>query len=186
MISSLSKGFGDKINVAGILKNSLSNGPGMRYVLFVQGCPHHCDGCHNKHTWSFEENRLMTIDEVFNDIKEQLPLIQGVTFSGGEPFDQPYPLYVLAKRIKEELKINVMSYTGYTYDEIKGCSMFRDCDSTYKNNLLDVLDILVDGKFEKDNTKDAPKWAGSANQKIYFFNRPTKESVIKNLKERNR
>lgn len=184
MISTNEKGYNGKINVAGIIKNSLSNGPGMRYVLFVQGCPHHCKGCHNEHTWPFKDNRLMTVDEILEDIKKEMPLIQGVTFSGGEPFDQPRELSILARRIKDELGLTVMSYTGYTYDQIRSCRILRDCDSTYKNQLLDVIDILVDGKFEEDNQEGAHEWAGSANQKVYFLTKPTKESVIKQLKER--
>lgn len=184
MVSNKKKEISNKINIAGIIKNSLSNGPGMRYVLFVQGCPHHCNGCHNNHTWSFNENRLMTIDEILQDIKKEIPLIQGVTFSGGEPFDQPKSLSILAKRIKDELGLTVMSYTGYTYDEIKNCSILRDCDSTYKNKLLDTIDILVDGKFEINNQEGAHEWAGSSNQKVYYISKPTKDSVIKKLKEK--
>lgn len=184
MISTISKNYNNKINVAGVIKNSLSNGPGMRYVLFVQGCSHHCEGCHNKHTWSFKENKLMTVNQIFEDIKKEIPLIEGVTFSGGEPFDQPKELTILARKIKDELGLNVMSYTGYTYDQLKGCSMLRDCDSTYKNQLLDTVDILVDGKFEENNQEGAHEWAGSANQNIYFLTKPTKESVIKKMKER--
>lgn len=166
------------INVAGIIKNSLSNGPGMRYVIFVQGCPHHCDGCHNEHTWDFKDNRLMTVNEILEDIKNEMPLIKGVTFSGGEPFEQAKELTVLAKRIKNELELDVMSYTGYTYEEI------QNSNSISKKDLLENIDILVDGKFELNNIEGAHIWAGSANQKVYFFNKPTKESVIKQLKER--
>lgn len=157
------------INLAGEMPNSLANGPGLRYVIFVQGCPHHCEGCHNQHTWEFKDNFVDSVDNVFNRIKENADLIAGVTFSGGEPFSQAGPLSELAKKIKEELGLSIMSYTGYTYDELKQMSFYRDMETTYRNRLLNTIDILVDGKFEINNQEGHHKFAGSKNQRVLYL-----------------
>lgn len=148
------------LNLAGELKNSLSNGPEMRYVLFLQGCPHHCYGCHNQHTWEFKNNRLMYVEDVYNMIINELPIISGVTFSGGEPFCQAKELYDLSLLLKKK-GLNILCYTGFTIDEIKESN---DID---KIKLLSSLDYLIDGKFEIDNMENAPLYRGSCNQKMY-------------------
>ena len=156
------------INVAGKIFNSLTNGPGLRYTLFTQGCPHHCVGCHNEHTWKFEDVELIDSDVIFNSIKE-MPYISGVTFSGGEPFMQAEALYKLGKRIKEELGISLMAYSGYTFEEIKAFGLMRSEEMQYKVRLLNILDILVDGKFEVDKQEGALKYTGSTNQRILYL-----------------
>ena len=75
------------IKVSGIIKESIVDGPGIRYTVFVQGCPHHCEGCHNPQTHPFEGGTEKSVEEIFEDIKKN-PLLSGVTFSGGEPFCQ--------------------------------------------------------------------------------------------------
>ena len=98
------------IDVAGIDEDSITNGPGLRFVLFVQGCPHHCIGCHNPQTHRFHAGRLFTVEELFRQIRSN-PLQTGVTFSGGEPFCQPEPLAELARpgvrKLLEQLDILV-------------------------------------------------------------------------------
>ena len=160
------------INVAGLLKNSLCNGPGLRYVLFVQGCPHHCEGCQNKHTWDFNNKNYYSIEDIVKDIEEEIPLIKGVTFSGGEPFEQAKELYLLGKEIKK-LNLSLMCYSGYTLDEI-----LKSNDKD-KLNLLSIIDILIDGKFEKENTDNHIKYAGSNNQVMYFLNKGEIENEIR-------
>ena len=85
--------------MCGIEPESIVDGPGFRYVLFVQGCPHHCHGCHNPETWSFNAGYDMTVNEIFEEICAR-PWLRGVTFSGGEPFEQAPALLELAKNIK--------------------------------------------------------------------------------------
>ena len=94
-----SKDKSKKIRVCGIEPESIVDGPGFRYVLFVQGCPHHCHGCHNPESWAFDAGYDMTVNEVFEDICGR-PWLRGVTFSGGEPFEQVPALLDLAKNIK--------------------------------------------------------------------------------------
>lgn len=155
------------LNLAGDLDDSLCNGEGMRYVIYSQGCEHRCEGCHNKHTWSLDKNFEISVDDMFERIMDK-PLIEGVTFSGGEPFLQAKDFAALAKRIKEETKLNIWCYTGYLYEDLLSST------SIYVKELLNNIDVLVDGKFEIDNQEGALKWTGSANQKIYFLTKPTK------------
>lgn len=156
------------LNLAGEIEDSLANGPGMRYVLFTQGCNHHCLGCQNQHTWEFKDNLLLDVDDVFEKIKN-MPFITGVTFSGGEPFCQAEDLYLLGKRIKEELSLNIMIYTGYTYEELIQQSCLCSMEMTYRLRLLEITDILIDGKFEIDNQENSHKYAGSANQRVLYL-----------------
>lgn len=78
----------ETLNISGIVDDSIVDGPGLRYTIFVQGCPHGCPECHNPQTHSFEENKRVTLGQLMSEIKEN-PLLYGVTFSGGEPFCQP-------------------------------------------------------------------------------------------------
>ena len=89
-----------EIRIAGTVQDSIVDGPGLRYAVFVQGCPHNCMGCHNPQTHDFAGGRLTTTEALFEEFAEN-PLTQGVTFSGGEPFCQAQALYELGARIKE-------------------------------------------------------------------------------------
>lgn len=144
------------LNIAGIVKESIVDGPGIRFTIFVQGCPHHCLGCHNPQTHDFSGGKQISIDEIVSQI-ENVPYISGVTFSGGEPFCQSEGLYKLAKRLKQMNK-HLMCYTGYTFEQL----MQKD-DAKL---LLSQLDLLVDGKFEQDKKSLDLKFRGSSNQRI--------------------
>ena len=100
------------IRIAGIIKESIVDGPGIRLVVFAQGCPHRCRGCHNPQTHPFEGGKIVTIEEILEMVKKN-PLLDGVTFSGGEPFSQAQAFAVL-DRLK--VSMNIMTYTGYTYE----------------------------------------------------------------------
>jgi anaerobic ribonucleoside-triphosphate reductase activating protein len=152
-----------KIRVAGAEPNSTVNGPKLRYVLFTQGCKHHCEGCHNTHTWPFEGGKLMTIDEIIEDIKSNMPLIKGVTLSGGDPMEQAEAIYYLCDRIKFELALNIWCYTGYTYEEL-----IKENDM-WKIKVLNTIDTLVDGRFDINDTKGDHPYRGSNNQKVLSF-----------------
>lgn len=149
------------IEVAGQINESLSNGPGLRYVLFLQGCPHHCVGCHNKHTWQKGMGKYVSIKSIIENIKEN-PLIKGVTISGGEPFEQSLALYELIRLIKKKTNLNILIYTGYTLKEL------INKDDIHINSILTLIDILIDGKFEINNMDGAKKYTGSKNQNIYI------------------
>lgn len=100
------------INIASILHNDLANGPNLRTVLFVQGCPHHCKGCHNQHTWSFTDGVLYTADELYKELTCN-PLDKGITISGGEPICQWEELYPVIQQLRNK-NYHLMLYTGYT------------------------------------------------------------------------
>lgn len=152
------------INVAGILTNSLANGPGLRYVLFVQGCSHHCKGCQNQHTWEPNKGRNMSIEDIIKDI-ESNPFIDGVTLSGGEPFDQAEEVFKLVKALKDK-SYHVMAYTGYDYNELMGRAMCRSEEMQWPSRIIRHLDILVDGKFQENNLDLSKRYCGSKNQRI--------------------
>ena len=106
----------ETLNISGIVDDSIVDGPGLRYTIFVQGCPHGCPECHNPQTHSFEENKRVTLGQLMSEIKEN-PLLYGVTFSGGEPFCQPGPLAILGQQIKKA-GMHLMCYSGYTYEQL--------------------------------------------------------------------
>ncbi|MBW4829309.1 MAG: anaerobic ribonucleoside-triphosphate reductase activating protein [Clostridiaceae bacterium] len=160
------------IRIAGIVKESIVDGPGIRLVVFGQGCKHHCQSCHNPESHSFEGGELMKIDNVIELVKEN-PLLDGVTLSGGDPFEQPKSFAVLAKKVKE-LGLNIMTYTGYTYEEILDNI---DLVPGWKK-LLYSTDILVDGKFEIDKKSLMLKFKGSSNQRIIDVNKSLKTEKI--------
>ena len=105
-----------ELRIAGLVNDSIVDGPGIRYTIFVQGCPHHCPGCHNPDTHSFSGGSITDTGELLEKIKQN-PLLDGVTFSGGEPFCQAAVLAELGKQIKQ-LGLNIVTYTGYTFEEL--------------------------------------------------------------------
>ncbi|MBU5310571.1 anaerobic ribonucleoside-triphosphate reductase activating protein [Tissierella carlieri] len=146
----------EKIRIAGIEEESIVDGPGIRFVIFTQGCNHHCIGCHNPETHSFDGGELVDIENIVNKIKEN-PLLDGITISGGEPFEQSLECSILAKKVKA-LGLNVVTYTGYTFEEILGNKKFRD--------LLLQTDLLIDGKFDISQKSMMLHFRGSTNQRI--------------------
>ena len=146
------------INVCGIERESIVDGPGFRYVLFVQGCPHRCPGCHNPESHDFNGGTGMTVTEIFADIMKN-PHLKGVTFSGGEPFEQTDALVDLGHMIRDA-GLSLMSYSGYTLEELKA----RHDSST--DELLDMLDILVDGRYVESLRNLTLVYRGSENQRV--------------------
>lgn len=149
-----------KIRIAGIIKESIVDGPGIRLVVFAQGCNHKCPGCQNPHTHSFEGGTQTTIKEILESVKDN-PMLDGVTLSGGEPFEQAEAFAELASQI-HQMGMDVVTYTGYTYEQI--------VDGMEKRKgwarLLNESDMLVDGKFEQTKKNLLLKFRGSENQRI--------------------
>lgn len=145
------------LRVAGFLDNTMVNGKGIRSVLFLSGCQHNCKECHNKDMQNFNYGEDVDIEDILNRIKSNIPLIKGVTFSGGEPLEQSRELSLLAEKIKKE-NLDIWCYTGYTFEEI------LKCDN--KKELLKYIDVLVDGKFKMELKEGAQKYTGSRNQRI--------------------
>ncbi|RCX18433.1 anaerobic ribonucleoside-triphosphate reductase activating protein [Anaerobacterium chartisolvens] len=148
------------LRVAGIVKESIVDGPGIRFVVFAQGCPHRCPGCHNPHTHSFEGGAVIEVDDIV-ELAAKNPMLKGITFSGGEPFEQGQGFAELAYKVGR-LGMDVMTYTGYTYEEITtGCEKRPEWGM-----LIDRTDILVDGRFELDRKNPLLAFKGSENQRI--------------------
>ena len=148
------------IRLSGIAYESLSNGPGMRRVLFSQGCSHECVGCFNPSTHSFSGGELKDMDILIEDIKNN-PILKGVTFSGGDPLEQADKFAYIAMKVKK-LGLDIWCYTGYTYEYI----MENLYDKQEINELLKNVDALVDGKFEINRKDIRVKFRGSNNQRI--------------------
>ena len=166
-----------EIRIAGIVEDSIVDGRGIRMAVFVQGCPHHCPGCHNPQTHDFAGGIIDDTDRIFEAFREN-PLYRGITFSGGEPFCQPKPLKALADRV-HAIKKDVTIYTGWTYEAL--CAMHDpDVDA-----LLSVCDVLVDGPFIEAQRDPELLFRGSANQRLIDMNR-TREKGEVTLLELNR
>ncbi len=149
-----------EIRIAGTVSESIVDGPGLRYTIFVQGCPHNCFGCHNPETHDFSGGKVVDTEELFNECIEN-PLQKGVTFSGGEPFCQPEPLYELGRKFKER-GYHLMCYSGWSFEELRKKAEREE----YVGKLLSVLDILVDGKFILDRRSLSLQFRGSDNQRL--------------------
>jgi len=144
------------IRIAGLVEESIVDGPGIRLVVFTQGCNHNCVGCQNAHTHDFKGGYEMTIGDILALIREN-PLVDGVTLSGGDPFEQAEACSYLANKVKD-LGLNVVAYTGYTFEKLLSNKVHM--------KLLKATDILIDGKFEISKKDLTLPFRGSTNQRI--------------------
>lgn len=165
-----------QINIYKYLNKTHAEGPNQRFCLWVQGCSRHCDGCFAKSTWSHKKNKIMSVNELFFLIKEQKG-IEGVTFLGGEPFEQAKPLAELARKV-QNLGLSVLTFTGNTFEELKK-SENEDIQA-----LLKYTDLLIDGGFEKENFDLSRPWVGSKNQRYIFLTDRYSAEEIKNYKNK--
>jgi anaerobic ribonucleoside-triphosphate reductase activating protein len=151
-----------ELRISGVEPESIVDGKGIRYVIFTQGCPHRCPGCHNPQTHSFEGGKEADIRKLFEEICAN-PLLKGVTFSGGEPFCQPAPLAELALMVHAR-GLDVTAFTGYLYEDL------LKMDDPDVGALLERTDVLIDGPFiaaQKDLTL---VFRGSRNQRVIDMN----------------
>ncbi|WP_283625283.1 anaerobic ribonucleoside-triphosphate reductase activating protein [Clostridium butyricum] len=148
------------IRLSGIAYESLVNGPGIRRVFFSQGCKHNCKGCFNPDTHDFNGGENRNMDKLIESVLDN-PMIKGVTFSGGDPLEQAEKFAYMAKAFKNN-NLNIWCYTGYTYEYIRE---HKDENNGW-NELLNNIDVLVDGKFEEENMQEGLKFRGSTNQRI--------------------
>jgi len=149
-----------EIRIAGTANDSIVDGPGLRFTLFVQGCPHRCTGCHNPQTHDFSGGEV-TDTAVITEMINKNPLLDGVTFSGGEPFCQTAPLCEIALQVKKS-GMDIVTYTGYTFEYLLENS---DSENGF-TDLLECTDILIDGRFELDKKTLDAEFRGSSNQRI--------------------
>ncbi|TAE59899.1 MAG: radical SAM protein [Nostocales cyanobacterium] len=159
------------LNIMGYVDKSEVNGPGCRAVVWVQGCPRECPGCFNPDSWSFETNKLVSIDSLAADILKT-PENTGVTFSGGEPFWQASALASLARKVKAA-GLNVMAFSGFTLQQLQS-----DSAPPGSHELLAELDILIDGPFVESQAINSPTSpVSSKNQQVRIFNPALKDQI---------
>ena len=147
----------DLIQINDIEWDSITDGEGMRYTVFVQGCPHHCKGCQNPQTHSFEGGKTVKVDSILYDIWYFKDWIDGITLSGGEPFCQPEQCAEIAVEA-HNLGLDVWCYTGYLFEDL--------CKNERFKKLLDNIDILVDGPYIESEKSLDLYFKGSANQRV--------------------
>lgn len=148
------------LRVSGIVDESIVDGPGLRYVLFTQGCPHQCKGCHNPETHDPHAGYTVDCDWILQEFSAN-PLLSGITFSGGEPFLQAEPLAALAERV-HALGKSVIVYTGYVYEQL--CALGRH--NKHITALLASTDILIDGPYIEAVRNLDLLYRGSSNQRL--------------------
>lgn len=149
------------LQVAQLVPDTEAEGPGRRFALWVQGCTLRCPGCCNPEMFGARGGEGMSVDDVLKRITETEG-IEGVSFLGGEPFEQAEPLAVLARGVRDA-GLSVMIYTGFTMTELDA----RDDEAT--RALIAATDLLVDGRYERDNPEPSRRWIGSKNQKMHFL-----------------
>lgn len=164
------------MNYHNITHEDMLNGDGIRVVLWVSGCPHHCEECQNPETWSpnsgieFDEEAKR---EIFNELSKDY--VSGITFSGGDPLarDNVFTVSYVARTVKQLFPDKtVWVYTGYTYEEL--CQR----KNLYIEDILRHTDVLVDGEYKKDLRDVSLKWRGSSNQRVIDVQKSLKEGKV--------
>lgn len=152
------------LRVSGLVKESVVDGPGVRLVIFTQGCPRHCKGCHNPGLIPPVGGREMTPEEVAGIIKDNItPLTGGITFSGGDPLMQAEALDAVLRLVRRELpRLSVWIFTGYLYEDVKYLPVLKHAH------------VLVDGPYQEDRRDLSVPFRGSANQRIIVLNDDTR------------
>ena len=161
------------MNYHKIEKTSVANGTGIRVVLWVSGCSLHCRGCHNPETWDVNSGKLFD-EEAKKELFEALdkPYIQGITFSGGHPFEKENQedIYMLCKEIKDEYPTkDIWLYTGYTYEFILGKKML---------DIIALCDVIVDGRYIEEQRDITLRFRGSKNQRLIDVKETLKQNKV--------
>lgn len=149
---------GGRLRIAGTVNDSIVDGEGYRYSIFTQGCPHACPGCHNPQTHDFQGGRLVEPEKLMREVLAN-PLLEGVTFSGGEPFCQAAVLAEMAAQLHEN-GLDIWCYSGYTYEQLAGCR------EQSVRHLLQQVDVLVDGPYLEAQRDLTLSFRGSGNQRL--------------------
>lgn len=148
------------LRLAGVVRESIVDGPGFRFAIFCQGCPHHCPECHNPGTHDFEGGKDTSFERILEEIDKN-PLLAGVTFSGGEPFCQAAAFAALADEIKKR-NLDIVTFSGYTLEQLR---KMAETDQGVAD-LLEKTDLLIDGPFIKAEKDLTLQFRGSRNQRI--------------------
>lgn len=148
-----------RARMAGMIRESVTDGPGLRTTLFFQGCPHACPGCHNPQTWSFSGGQEYDLSELIATL-QITPLLSGVTFSGGEPFVQAEAAAFIAEYVKSR-NLNLWVYTGFIWEKL-----LLDVDRPGYRELINLADVIVDGPYQEKRRNLTLPFRGSQNQRI--------------------
>lgn len=149
-----------QLRLSGTVEESIVDGPGIRFVVFAQGCRHNCIGCHNPQTHDLNGGYTTTVDELIKSMKEN-PLLDGITLSGGDPFEQAEAFGELAERAAQA-GYHVMTYTGYTFETLEEQRQLK----MGWDRLLTYTHVLVDGPFIQSQHNAMLRFRGSENQRI--------------------
>lgn len=149
------------VRVASIVSETDAEGPGRRFALWVQGCNIRCEGCFNPHLWRQDGGRAISVDDLIDQVSSAE--VEGVTFLGGEPFEQARSLSQLSAEV-QDLGLSVMTFTGHEHDYLTGPSAPDGADL-----LLAHTDLLVDGPYTADKPDRVRPWVGSTNQRFHFL-----------------
>jgi anaerobic ribonucleoside-triphosphate reductase activating protein len=174
--------FKDLLRVINIYPETISDGYGLRYAIYLAGCAHHCKGCHNPASWSPNVGDLLTkdwLDKIVEDICSNT-LLDGITLTGGDPFYYPDSLRVLLRELKTRTGKNIWCWTGYTLEQIQANAKLLPC--------LKYIDTLVDGRFILEQRSLDLNFRGSSNQRIFHLgnehqNRQNIAPIIQSIAE---
>lgn len=167
------------LRIAGIEQESMVDGEGIRFVVFMQGCSHNCEGCHNPETHDFHGGMEICADEILK-LVESDPLIDGITLSGGDPFFQAKKLLPLCKYWKSK-GLNIWAYTGFVFDEFMKYKNNEESDKRLTPDMLELLnyiDVVVDGPFMIDKRTLEKEYIGSSNQRLIDVQETLKNNKI--------
>jgi len=162
------------LNIANTCKSTKNLGPGIRAVVWVQGCPHRCPGCIAPEWLPFETARLVSPEELVEELIVPNE-ITGLTFSGGEPMDQAKGLSQLAKLARQKMDLNIICFTGYRYERL-----VRNPPNPCVTDLLSEVDVLIDGAYIRD-LNDNKGLRGSSNQRIIHLSTRLDEFDLENF-----
>jgi len=144
------------ISVLSIVEDTMVDGPGFRTSIYCAGCQHQCPGCHNPQSWDISGGHPMTTEEIMRIIEADP--YANVTFTGGDPMYQPEGFAELARAIKTRTDKTIWCYTGFTYEALM--------TNPRQRNLLELIDVLVDGPFIKSQRDESLRFRGSRNQRL--------------------
>ncbi len=164
-----------QLRVFNIIKTTKAEGPGTRYCIWVQGCSKHCKGCQAVHTWSHNGGELYDVQDIIDDIRKFKDKLEGVTFLGGEPFEQAEALGIIAESIKNE-GLSILCFTGGKLEELR--------ENPANKRLLDNIDLLIDGEYVKELTDYSRPWCGSSNQRYHFLTDRYNEDIFTTYKNK--
>lgn len=164
-----------KIRINSYIPKTNVEGPGTRFCIWVQGCSLHCKGCANYKMWDKSGGREYDTSEIISPIKSYKDKIEGVTFLGGEPTEQIDAVIGISKEV-QKMGLSVLVFTGHTYQELEHRKDFQE--------LIRHIDILIDGRFEKEKIDYSRAWVGSSNQNYYFLTDRYDKSIIYKYKNK--